>query len=316
MEISSDFSVCEFFLKKKEILENEKVFIDKPVLSIIRSIDDSTKSKLILSGTEDSGKKLTTLKYMDINDGLFVYFNMNKARYYQLASKKDKIEAYIESVIASKLLKILSDLGLNSQMLELGVNMPYIEGNVDILKNYKAGDLISSLLYRLKKITTRKIIFVVDKIDTLDKNTQQIISKYFDLFDQNIIISSDLVVYNDPKRRHDLFSKGYDIVNVDYAKDPEILIQIIDARIKYHNENPNCKLKLQPLEDMLDFDVIKKAAILADGNIRKILCMAKLVYSRCNIELNDPDAVGKYILNTLDRGNNIRSLTPVRNLYL
>lgn len=316
MESNNGFPICEFFLTKKDVLENEKVFIDKPVIEVMEKIDKSRKSKIILSGTEDSGKKLTTLKYMDTRDKIFVYFRIDEFKYYGLAKTKDKIEAYIESIVASEILKLLSRLGLDSQMLELGTNMPYIQDNIDVLRNYKAGDLISTLLYRVRKITDRKIVFVVDKMDILDKYTQEVISKYFDIFDQSLIISNDLIVYQNLERRVNLIRKGFDIINVDYAKNPEVLIQIINSRITYHNENVDSRYKLDSFENMLDYDVIEKIADLSKGNIRNILCVAKLVYSKCNIELHDTHAVGNYVISALDRLNKGRCLTLSKNLYL
>lgn len=316
MKEEQDFSIAEFFLKKKEILSNDSVFIDKPVTDVINRINESKESKILLSGPEDSGKKLTTLKYMDTEKDLFVYFSLSDLDHYNLAKQKNKAEAYIESIVAGELLKILSNLGLESQMLRLGINMPYIEENIDVLKNYGAGDLISGLIYRIRKLTDERLIFVVDKIDTFSESTQRIIAKYFDIFDQTIIMTSDEIVYNSNQRRTSLKEDGFDIINVDYAKDPEILTQIIDARINYHNEHTNSDYKLRTLSSMLDKDVIEKIAVLANGNIRKILCSAKLVYSKCNRESENKDAVGKYILDALNRSNNIHGFTIIKTLYL
>lgn len=316
MEEIHDYSITEFFLKKKEVLENKNVLVDKPVNEIIDKVDSSKKSKIILSGTEDSGKKLTTLKYMDEKEDLFVYFNLNDFEYYNMIKDKSKTESYIEAIIAGELLKVLSSLGLNSQMLFLGANMPYMEQNLDLIRNYHAGDLISTLIYRIKKLTDKKLVLVVDKIDMFDENVQKIIFKYFDIFDQNIIISSDEEVYGNIYRRENLKEKGFDIINIDYAKDPKVLIDIIDARIKLHNQSCSNEYKLKLLEQMLDEDVIKKIAVLSNGNIRKILCTAKLVYSKCNRESENKSAVGKYILNTLDRSKNITGFMLVKTLYL
>ena len=140
--------------------------------------------------------------------------------------------------------------------------------------------------------------------------------KYFDIFDQNIIISSDEEVYGNIYRRENLKEKGFDIINIDYAKDPKVLIDIIDARIKLHNQSCSNEYKLKLLEQMLDEDVIKKIAVLSNGNIRKILCTAKLAYSKCNRESENKSAVGKYILNTLDRSKNITGFMLVKTLYL
>ena len=316
MEEIHDYSITEFFLKKKEVLENKSVLIDKPVNEIIDKVDSSKKSKIILSGPEDSGKKLTTLKYMDEKEDLFVYFNLNDFEYYNMIKDKSKTESYIEAIIAGELLKVLSSLGLNSQMLFLGANMPYMEQNLDLIRNYHAGDLISTLIYRIKKLTDKKLVLVVDKIDMFDENVQKIIFKYFDIFDQNIVISNDEAVYGSNYRRENLKEKGFDIINIDYAKEPKVLIDIIDARIKLHNQRCSSEYKLKLLEQMLDEEVIKKIAILSNGNIRKILCTAKLAYSKCNRESENKSAVGKYILNTLDRSKNITEFTPVKTLYL
>lgn len=316
MEEIHDFCIPEFFLKKKEVLENKNVLVNRPVDNAIDKVNSSEKSKIILSGPEDSGKKLTTLKYMNENDNLFVYFNLNDLDYYNIIKDKNKIESYIEAIIAGELLKVLTNLGLNSQMLFLGANMPYIEHNLDLIRNYKAGDLISTLIYRIKKLTDKKLILVVDKIDMFDENVQKVVFKYFDIFDKNIIISSDEEVYGNNNRRKQLNEKGFDIINIDYAKDAKILTDIINARIKFHNENCLTEYKLKQLEHMLGIDVIEKIAKLSNGNIRKILCVAKLAYSKCNRESKNKDAVGKYILNTLDRSKNVNRFEPIKTLYL
>ena len=47
MEEIHDYSITEFFLKKKEVLRNNTVLVDKPVTQNIDKVASSKKSKII-----------------------------------------------------------------------------------------------------------------------------------------------------------------------------------------------------------------------------------------------------------------------------
>ncbi len=308
--------IREFHLKKREVLENKNVFIYEPVKQIIDKIKSSKKNKIILTGVEDSGKKLTTLQYMSENEEIFVYLNVISLQHYNIAKTNIKMEAYIESIVAGELLKVLSVLGLDSQMLLLNSNVPYLKENPETLRNYKVGDLISSLIYRIRKLTDKNIVFVVDKMDLSNNDIQEIISKYFDLFDKSIIISSDNMVYNNKERQLDLINKDFDIIKVDYAKNPDVLIKIIDSRIEYYNKKCNPSNKLLTLNEMLDYKTISKIANLSNGNIRKILCIAKLLYSQDEKKLLSKEEMSTYILDSIQRSSEVDKFSPIKTLYL
>ncbi len=313
-------SIKEFCLTKKETIDNNKIFIKEPVLDIIDKINESSSKKIILSGNFDSGKRLTSMEYMKekiYEDELTFYFNSILLNEYQEALRENKIEAYIELSVALKLLSFIKNIGISisPMILKMDLYQHINRVKVNLLRNYKCGDLVCPLLYIIRKATgIKNVQLILNNIDGLPMNVQQKYSNYFDIFYKTILLINDNNIINDEEVRKGYLNKGYDLVNVDYAKDYEIARNIIDSRIAYHNKN-NPKDELKFISKMINEEDFKMLIDSAEGNIRYILCAMKEFYLS---NFKDNELVSNYIKNKANQCKNLkyRNLYPTKRLYL
>lgn len=313
-------SIKEFCLTKKETINNSSIFIKEPVSKVIQKINESESNKIILSGNFDSGKRITSMKYIDEkneNNELAFYFNSILLSEYTESIEKNKLESYIEVKIALELLSLIKSIGITIKPVILKMNL-YIHSskiNIDLLRNYKCGDLVCPLLYILKKATgIQNVEFILNNIDGLSKEIQNKYKNYFDLFHKTILLIND-DIYNDENGCKEFNEKGYDVIAVDYAKDYEVARKMIDSRLEYHNLlNP--KESLLSILKMIREDDFKAFIDSTDGNIRYILCTMKEFYLSDFTPL-DIDAIN-FIINKTEQCKNLRyrNLYPSKKLYL
>lgn len=316
-------SLNEFYLTKKQIINNNDLFVKRPVLDIINKINESDKRVVILSGLYDSGKRLTSLEYMNElyeENSIGLYFNSIINNNYQKAINENKIDAYIEVKIALQLLKVIRNLNIpiDPILLKLNLYTHIISKDINMfeLKNYECGDLVCPLLYVLKKGTgMKKFNLVLNNIDGLDKKLQEKFKNYFDLFDKNILLINDEVVYNSVCRRELLTNKEYEIINVDYAKNYSIAEELIDSRVIYHNKM-NKEDNLFKICQMVDHNDFEDFVDALNGNIRYILSTMKEFY-RNEYKPKSEGATG-YVKNKTNQSKSLvnRNLYPLKKLYL
>lgn len=70
------------------------------------------------------------------------------------------------------------------------------------------------------------------------------------------------------------------------------------------------------LDQILTNKSIEQIAKLTDGNIRKILCVAKMIYqTKENLFLTE-DKLSKFIVGALYREKNSRHIMPTKTLHI
>ena len=314
-------SIREFCLTKKETINNDAIFIKEPVSDIIDKINESKRRKIILSGNFDSGKRLTSMEYINEkqeNNELALYFNSVLTSDYKEAMHQGKLESYIEVKIALSLLSLIKEMRISISPMILKMNLyNHIKKiNVDLLRNYKCGDLVCPLLYTIKKsMGISNVELILNNIDGLSKEIQNKYKNYFDIFYKTILLINDDSLYSDKSRHNELNEKGYDVIAVEYAKDYEVARTLIDSRIEYHNDK-NSKEELLGILDMISEKDFERFIDSTDGNIRYILSTMKEFYlsdfSPLSMEASN------FIINKAEqcKGLKYRNLYPSKKLYL
>lgn len=282
------------YIRPWEIIKMEQ-FIREPVDSLRKEIIENSSKRIILNGGRGSGKSVilhntqdkglgtenqTILMQFDsiINfsvspDELFdeTFFN----HYYELVFSW-KLLSYIEAnyiLIYESNFKdieaLLKDISKNTDDC---INNMYYEKKE--LQRYLAPTEISTeILEKFKKcLGINTLTLAIDRFDWINGSSayvQQIISKYFDLFDKTIITTDDLSL-EDKYRQIELENKGYYFVTAMYGKNVDVIKQIIRKRIKLYNEitdNPRKSFDENIMTDKIYSNLVSKA----NGNISLML---------------------------------------------
>lgn len=247
---------------KEDELINSTAYVREPVDKEVNEILSSEKSRIILSGdyrgtgrttvlhaleTRGVGSKTQTIciapdrvgsgrcideevqeYYTELIFSLYILGYISA--YYPIAFEKHFKKDY-ESI--NNYLKLYHDY-MNKCLFDNSVKLDLV---------YKAKELSSVIIDRLRNVfEIEKLNIAIDGFDSIrgsEEFYQRAYANYFDLFDKVILISDDQNLNKDR-----LTKKGYEIKELNYGMDKDVLREIVRRRIKYQNKNSSNKMEL------------------------------------------------------------------------
>ena len=229
------------------IFFNSDVFVPDGVVEITNKIKSSDLKKIVLVGNYSSGKT-TILRYLEkeekSKDHLYIYTMFDNFRY---ACTDVEIKRYYELVLSKYLINYIKkhfpEKYRYFEELDKVVNEKY-NMFFDLIRtriyidDSKVGDLsfvVEEIIAKVKLYTGQeKIILMIDDFDHINDSSariQKILEAIFVRFDGVIVTCEDDEVKLE-ERKKDLLEKGYNVINVDYFKNKELLRKILLANVK------------------------------------------------------------------------------------
>lgn len=250
------------YIDGKELI-NSKEFVEEPVKEINKKIEETSSKRIVLYGTRGTGK--TSVLYSNEKEKInssnpSIYTRFESMRLFGNGSNEDPfnmefINHYYELAMAGKILYYLKQnhnkyyekelLSFEEKVDNILLNTnKYIRHihfrRVDLEKKLEFGEITSKIIEKMKKdLGITSVHLLIDRFDWTDNRSrlsQEILKKYFELFDKVVISIDDEDILNE-KNQKPFQEQGYKFVKVDYGKEKEILKQIISLRIKKYNEN-------------------------------------------------------------------------------
>jgi len=282
------------YINPREIIKSEQ-FIREPVDALSHVIVKSSSKTIILKGGRGSGKSLILYNLEDkglgtSNQTIFTRFDsvINFSINPNELFNERFFNHYYELVFSWKLLSYIKRnyiLTYDSNFKDIeellrGVskNTDYFINNVcygkEELQRYLTPNEISSeIIERFRKcLGIESLTLAIDRFDWTNGSsayTQQIIRKYFDLFDKTIITTDDPSL-DSKDRRIELGIKGYSFVTALYGKNVDIIKQIIKNRIKLYNETMGNSRRFFDESIMTD-EIYESLVGKSNGNISLVL---------------------------------------------
>ncbi len=270
-------------------------FIREPVDLIYKKIIENSSKRIILNGGRGSGKSVILYNMQDKglgteNQTMLMQFDPTTTfstspnelfdenffnHYYELLFSW-RLLSYIKDkyilTYESNFRDIESLLNNISQDTDEFINNIYYEKQ-ELQRYLVPTEISEEILERFKKCTgTNTLTLAIDRFDWINGSSayvQQIISKYFDLFDKTIITADDLSL-EDKHRQNELANKGYSFITATYGKNIDVIKQIIRKRIRLYNEiTDNSKKSFD--EDIMTDKIYSNLVGKANGNISLML---------------------------------------------
>jgi len=237
-------------------------YIYEPINKVIDEIDSSEKDKIILYGGRGIGKSVVldslNLKQKDLLLVRFDSVGLNR----QLNNFDEEFySSYYETLLSLQLLQYLQkncdqltidgtdeqDLNkyktlITNAILDIDnfIEKSLYDDNIKLANAYKTKTLSSEILAKLKKLLElEKFSIALDRFDWINSNNeivQNILVKYFDMFDRVIITSDDLEL-NEDTRQKELADKGYSLLNINYGNDVNFIKLFIRNILSKRNQN-------------------------------------------------------------------------------
>lgn len=154
-----------------------------------------------------------------------------------------------------------------------GVEYIIANGYVKFKTNVSVGELSTNIIRKIRDVLElEELNITIDRFDQMNncsKCVQEIYTNYFDLFDKTIIVSDDPNL-----NKEELTSKGYNIKQISYGKDKEVVREIIKRRIdqvRRENVYKEDKNKQEVPQKIFMSDEFLDRIVDLDGNINMIL---------------------------------------------
>ena len=278
----------------EELLETPE-FVREPVDKLCKKIDNSDAKRIILSGGQGTGKSvvLGALEKKRLgSERQFIYtwsdpttvlgskpseeLNEQFWNHFHEMMFSRHILYYIKSNYADiydnrfKDIELLLD-NISKQTHNYINNVRYQSIALD--KYLMPMELSSRILEEFKKIfTIESLGLMIDRFDWTNGSnplSQNILSQYFDLFDQ-VIITADDESLLERKNRKAIIEKGYSFIDVNYGKNMMAVKSIIRRRIQEHNRNLEDGETRFP-EDIMTDEIYQSLITKTNGNIEVML---------------------------------------------
>ena len=246
-------------IKANDLINSEE-FIREPVDKEINEILNSTSEKTILTGGRGIGK--STILYSLQNRGLgsreqTIYYrpesiitlqkepneyfnsivfdylyelrfsnnllNYIKSKYPLTFNKYFKDDKKLVNNLLDELYKQINASAIEIEGLPITINVATKELSLDILKRFR------------ETLEIEKMNIAIDRFDWVNGSSeyvQKLHKKYFDMFDKVILTSDDKTI-----DKEDLAARGYNIKEITYGKDKEVLREILKRRIQLNNKS-------------------------------------------------------------------------------
>ena len=241
-----------------EKLINNNCFVLEPVYKLTDKILASKSDKIILTGGRKVGKStvLNRLEHRGISKDnktinmqfdLSLILNQDRNPNYDYAF----IEHYYELVISFNLLNYIkknyplvfarfekeqSILSEIANYTDNFINNSWFE-EVRLDKTLKWGEQSKDIIEKMKSLLhINKLNIAIDHFDWINQSdifTQELLSSYEKLFDKMIITVDDNKI-NKRLLKNKLIKNGYEILNVNYSNDLDVVKRIIKKRSRYY----------------------------------------------------------------------------------
>lgn len=304
------------YLKPNEFLKSNYCVI-KPIDNIVNEIKNNDSRRIIVKGGRGVGKTLTlsncSLKTKDTsNPIIFTKFDSigfcSKelehifdtdffAHYYEVIMsykllnyiKEQHNLSNIKDVEYDKLILFEDKLNNYDNKLVNYINNVCYDEAVCLHELLSTGELTEELLKNIKNIfRVDTISLAIDRFDWTNGNniiSQEVLSKYFDMFDK-VIITSDDISLQEEKNKERLLKKGYSFINIKYGNDIEFVKEIINKKIDQCNQNiRNLGFNSSNISNDTYQNIVNKA----NGNISLIMRTTNYAYDTYQWECGEWD---------------------------
>lgn len=286
-------------IRAQELIKSDQ-FIREPVDSLCKEIINNSSKKIILTGGRGIGKS-TVLYNMEnkgldtenqticahfesctalsnkpnelFNERFFIhYYELNFCfkllsyvrKYYYLNYENFKDIELLLKEISKDTTNCINNISYNGSKLKRHLNM---------------GEISLEILERIKLyLDINSLSLAIDRFDwTNDKSeyVQNLLSKYFELFDKVILTTDDLTLNKNDKK--EIENNGYSFIPVMYGKKLRIIKKIIKKRIKL------CNYKFFD-ENAITNEIYKNLINKSNGNISLMLDTVSEVAEICEWE--------------------------------
>lgn len=248
------------YIRPDEIIEMRQ-FIREPVDLLSREMIENSSKRVILNGGRGTGKSVILHNTKDKGLGTenqTMLMKFDSATTFSTSPNElfdeSFFEHYYELVFSWNLLSYISSnysLTYESKFKDIEALLKSISKNTDdcisnmyyekkkLPEYLRSTEISSEILERFKKqFGVKTLTLAIDRFDWTNGSSeyvQQIISKYFDLFDKTIITVDDLSL-EDRSRQVELENKGYSVIRATYGTDVDVVKQIIRKRITLYNQ--------------------------------------------------------------------------------
>lgn len=281
----------------KNVSVNQLLFSDllvkEPVDRVNEQITgDDKRGKFILTGSRGCGKSvvLGSRESQSIKSenpavltrfdgaGLFgtkdnKYFNKQIIEhYYEIVMCKkflDYVKEYYPDLYFSKFTRL--DHVTANRLCELDnyINNAMYK-DVGIGQKLFSGEALSEMLSLFRVGTgCDSLTLMIDRFDwthNSDPRVQEILKNYFTMFEKVIITSDDPMLATDKKKVAALEDKGFKIVGMDYSKDLDTVIDIVERRFDLDEDERHPF----PIEDVSEED-FRRLIDKSGGNLDTVL---------------------------------------------
>lgn len=282
-------------IRPKEIIKM-KQFIREPVDSITEEISENSSKRIILNGGRGTGKSVILNNMEDKGigtenqtilmqfDSIISFSTTSPNEYFD----EKFFEHYYEAAFSRRLLSYMKKnyaltYESNFENIEVllknivtdtinYINTIWLE-ETKLQRYLSTNEISAEIIEKFKRyIGVDKLNLAINHFDWINgasAYTQQIISKYFDLFDKTIITTDDVLLEN-RNRQKELEKKGYSFITPVYGKKLNVVKQIIRERIRLYNKQlDNSVMPFD--ENVMTNKIYKNLINKSNGNIQLML---------------------------------------------
>ena len=317
------------------------LLVKEAVDDVNEEITDINVRKIILASGRGTGKsvilgkrELDSLKSKDLAiltrfDAVGI-FGTKDNKYFN----KKVMEHYYEVIMAKKLLNYIKEYypdlyyrecsrldGVVSEKIfevDRYINDAFYK---DSLLNQPlfSGEIVSYIVSILRRGTkASSLTLMMDRFDWVhnsDPRVQNILKKYFDMFEKVIITSDDSTIWSD-KRMSQLKGMGFEVVDFSYARDPQVIKKIVEPRFEL--DEHKLGVKRFPVCDISDEDY-SMLVERCDGNISTMLdalCEAESIYQWAGSNFSMTAAIDSGCTDRIRSSKQLRKISKPQKLHL
>lgn len=281
-------------INPKKLLTTE-AYVREPVDNLTKSLMNDNSKKIILTGGRGSGKStiLYNIEHQGIGtDYQSIYMTFDTCPVFPTerieAFNETFLEHYYELTVSYKLLNYIKThysytyetyfKDIEKQLDEISKETnDYIQNaywrKPSLNKYLTPTEISSKILLKMKEtLNINTINLLIDRFDWPNGNNQciqQILSKFFNMFNKTIITTDD-ETYNIPNNQLKLKNEGYTFTTVHYSYNVDIIKHIIKKRILLSYKQQNNEYK-QFDENMITDEIYSYLIKKTHGNISLML---------------------------------------------
>lgn len=319
------------FVNSSQLIYDER-FIREPADKYSRALQEKSSSRIILNSGRGTGKSVILNNMENRNVGtnepvIYTHFD-SVVNFSSVPTERFNevfFEHYYEINFSWKLLNHIKkyygityenyfkDIELLlrkiTENFDKSVRRLYIDEMV-INNPLYATQISSEIIDRLKKyLGISSVILAIDRFDWTNGRSgyaQQILSKYFDMFNK-VIITSDDESLADETARKSFEDKGYSFVSQNYGNDLSIIKSIIKRRIEIYNSMNNDKFNVDDITDIIYENLINNS----NGNISTMLTTVYEVINLSKWENGNVNLLDLFQKCIEEQNNNVKELKKV-----